>query len=85
MSLNNGFPTPVGFALVNGGPAATPIRGVGDVDAGSTLIEVKHVSGDLVTNASVLAEASIVGTGAIQLATTDTSGNWLAVVWKEGS
>ena len=85
MGTLEGFPTPFGSAIVPGGPvgASSPVPGINVAD---TLIEVKHVSGDLVTNVSLLADFTItdadeVTNGGI----VDTTGNFLIVVWKEGA
>ena len=81
MGTLEGFPTPFGSAIVPGGVAGThtPVPGISTAD---TLIEVKHVSGDLVTNASLLGEASITDADEINLTTTNTTGNFLIVIWK---
>ena len=85
MPTLEGYPTPIGMAIVPGGAvgAFSPVSGI---NTGDTLIEVKHVSGDLVTNASLLADFTItdadeVTNGGI----VDTTGNFLIVVWKEAA
>lgn len=84
MGTLEGFPTPFGSAIVPGGVAGahSPVPGI---NTGDTLIEVKHVSGDLVTNTSLLGEASITDADEITLSTTNTTGNFLIVIWKEAT
>ena len=45
MSILQGFPTPIGMAIVPGGPPgpSSPIPGI---DVGDTPIDVRHVSAD---------------------------------------
>lgn len=83
MGTLEGFPTPIGMAIVPGGAvgAFVPVPGINTAD---TLIEVRHVSDDLVTNDSLLVDFSItdadeVTNGGI----VDTTGDFLIVVWKE--
>lgn len=84
MPVLQGYPTPIGAASARGGSATTPLRGFGDgLDPGATLINVRHVSGDLLTNADVTSEATITAHGEITLSTTDTTGDFVLAIWKE--
>lgn len=83
MPVLEGFPTPIGAAIAPGGAAATDLGPIPGINLADTLINVRHVSGDLVTNADVTAEASITDADTIQLTTTVTTGDFVIVVWKE--
>ena len=85
MGTLEGFPTPIGMAIVPGGVvgAFKPVPGI---NTGDTLIEVKHVSGDLVTNVSLLADFTITDADEVTNGgAVDTTGNFLIVVWKEAA
>lgn len=83
-SVQTSFPTPVGCAITRGAAASGGTARVPGIRATGTLIEVKHVSGDLVTNASVLADFAITGDNEItNNGIVDTSADWLVVAWKE--
>lgn len=76
----SGFTRVVQSAVVPGG-AAGAHSVPGNLDASDTLLSVKHVSNDLVTNAELLSEFSISGTGEVTNTTTNTTGDFLVVVW----
>lgn len=83
MAIVEGYPTPFGCAIVPGSApgAMSPVPGINVED---TLIAVRHVSADLVTNADVTADFTI--TSADQVTNggiVDTTGNFIIVVWKE--
>ncbi len=82
--LLEGYGFPVGCAVVPGGVAGalSPVSGLAN---GDTLIEVRHVSDDLVTNASILGESTITDDGEITTTTTNTTGNHVIVVWKKAA
>jgi len=79
----SGLPRPIGFAAIPGGAAgdhAVP----GGLKDGDDLIYVRHISGDLVTNADLTAEFSIAAGKANVInnaAGTDTTGDVLLVAW----
>lgn len=80
-----GWTRAVGYALIPGGAAGDHTLS-GPIDPGDDLIAVKHVSVNLVTNADITAEFTIDGTGLINNAAgTDTTGNFLVVVWARGT
>ncbi len=75
-----GLDRPIGLSVVPGGAiGAIPVDG--NLETGDTLLEVRHISADLVTNASILAESSISGFNEITTTTTDTTGNFIVVVF----
>lgn len=76
----SGFSRVVQSAVIPGG-AVGAHEVPGNLDASDTLLSVKHVSDDLLTNAELLAEFIISGTNAITNTTTVTTGNFLVVVW----
>ena len=80
-SIVFGFPRPLRSAVVPGGPAGTH-RVVTGLKAGDTLVNVRHLSEDLVTNADITGESSISDAGEITTTTTDTTGNHILVVWQ---
>lgn len=80
-----GMSKPLGFAIVPGDTAGSdlyPVPGINPVD---TLVAVRHISDDLATNADVSGEASITDADTIQLSTTDTTGDFVMVVWQESA
>lgn len=81
MGIIQGFPRPVERAVVPGGANAAGIGPVAGIDPGDDIIAVHHVSTDLVTNADVTAEATITDADEITLSTTDTTGDFVVVVW----
>lgn len=80
-----GFPGPIQGVVTPGGPAGD--HRVGNVPlpkVGDTLVNVRHLSADLVTNADLTAEFTIAADGVINNALgTDTSGNFLLVIWRD--
>lgn len=82
MGTLEGFPTPWGSAIVPGGApgAHSPVPGINVAD---TLIEVRHISDDLVTNASLLPDFTITDADEVTNGgLVDTTGNWLIVIFK---
>ncbi len=79
----DGFRGPVGATVIPGGSAGDHTV-PGSINTDDELVAVKHVSDDLVTNAELLAEFSITSANTINnTAGTDTTGNFLVVVWRE--
>lgn len=78
-----GTTQPFGFCVVPGGPNAAPLSPCGGIDTADTIVTAYHVSDDLVTKADVTAEATIPAADQVQLAVTDTSGDFVLVVWQE--
>lgn len=78
-----GMSKPVGFAVVPGDAAASDLSPVSGVCVGDSLISVRHISDDLVTNVDVTGDASITDADTIQLGTTDTTGDFVVVLWQE--
>jgi len=78
----SGFTRVVAVSVIPGG-AAGDHTVEGDLDAsGDTLLSVRHVSGDLVTNADLTAEFSITGHNLINnVAGTNTTGDFLVVTF----
>lgn len=79
----SGFPRTIATAIVPGGAAGNH-QVPGDLQAGDDLISVRHVSGDLVTNADLTAEFTIpAGSNATinNAAGTVTTGDFLVVTW----
>lgn len=83
MGTLNDLGFPVGSAVVHGGAAGAGLGPVSGIDVGDSLITVRHITADLVTNADVTAEASITDADEITLTTTITTGNFVLVVWRE--
>lgn len=81
MPTTEGFPGITGSGIARGGPAATALEVGSGLLTTDTLLNVQHVSGDLVTNADVTAEATIPTAGHVQLSTTATTGDFLIVTW----
>ena len=82
MGIINGLSKPVGAAVVPGGAATTSLGPAPGLSAGDTLINVRHITDDLATNADVTGEASITDDGEVTLTTTDTTGGFVLVVWQ---
>ena len=82
MGTLQGFPVPIQRAVVPGGPTGTH-RPVSGISVGDTLIDVRHLSTDFVTNVSLLGEFSISSADEIDNTgpNTDTTGNFLIVTW----
>lgn len=83
MTTISGFPTPVGCALIPGGPIGEH-KVPGNIEPGDTLLSVEHVTaGSPPTRVDRTAEFSISGTkaGVIQNTTTVTTGQFLHVLW----
>ena len=80
-----GMTKPLGFAVVPGGVNAAPLGPVPGLNTVDTLVAVRPISDDLVTNADVKAQASIPDVDQVQLSTTDTTGDFVVVVWQEAS
>lgn len=78
-----GMSKPLGFAVVPGGAAASDLYPVPGINPADTIVSVLHVSDDLVTNTDVTSEASITDADTIQLTTTNTTGDYVVVVWQE--
>lgn len=74
---------PYGFAVVPGGAIATDLGPCGGIDAADQLISVVHVDEPFTTAVDLIAEATNPGADVIQLATTDTTGDFLLVTWQE--
>lgn len=83
MGTIEGLGFPVSVAVVPGVAAAADLSPVGGIDPADSLIAVRHVTPDLVTNADVTGEASITAADTIQLSTTNTAGDFVVVVWRE--
>jgi len=84
MAILEGFPTPIGMAIVPGGAAGSAHAGVSGINVGDTLIDVRHVSADLVTNTSLLPDFSITDADEVTNGgAVSTTGNYLIVIWKE--
>lgn len=77
-----GFPQPLEMSVVHGGAAATGLRKMAGVQPGDTLVNVRHISADLVTNADVTSDASVSAPDEITLALTDTTGDFVLAVWQ---
>jgi len=85
MAILEGMSSPIGMAVVPGGVVGVlgPVPGI---NVGDTLIDVRHVSNDLVTNASLLADFTITSADEITNGgAVNTSGNFLIVTWKEAT
>lgn len=83
-SQSKGFSQAHASIIVPGGSAGSPLpQRIEGLQNGDTLVAVRHVSDgdDLTTNADVLSDASISGHEEVTLATTDTSGDFVLVVW----
>ena len=80
-----GWTRSIGTAIVPGATAgdhAVP----GPINLDDNLLAVKHVSADLVTLADLTAEFTLDGANLINNdAGTDTTGEFLLVVWVEGN
>lgn len=79
-----GFPGPIQGVVTPGG--AVGDHRVGNVPlpkVGDSLIAVRHLSTDLVTNADLTAEFSITADGVITNTTTVTTGDYLLVIWRD--
>lgn len=83
MATLDGVGKPFGMAVAPGAAATADITPISGIDTADSLVAVRHISADLVTNADVTAEASITGADTVQLSTTDTSGAFVVVVWQE--
>lgn len=83
MPTISGFSTPVGCALIAGGPVgehSVP----GSLKPGDTLLSVEHITdGTPPTREDITAEFTISATkaGTIENTTTDTTGAHLHVLW----
>lgn len=77
------FTRNVRSAVFRGGPAASPLVGGPPIgpNPGDTLIGCRNITNDLGTSADVLAEASILSNGQVQLSLTDTTGGFVVVTW----
>lgn len=83
MATLNGFSVPVGCAFVPGGVAGEH-QLPGNIAPGDTLLAVQHVAdGTPPTATDITAECSISATkgGVIENTTTDTTGDYLHVLW----
>jgi hypothetical protein len=83
MSLTiSGLPRLVGVTVIPGSTVGT-YDVPGSFGDGCTLLSVRHVSADLVTNADITGNASIpAGTqGRIAVATTNSTGNFLVITY----
>lgn len=76
-----GTDRPYGFAVVPGGPAATPLGPAGGLDVGDALVSVFRVADPPAGITDVTADASIPAADTIELATTDSTGAFLLVTW----
>lgn len=74
---------PYGFCIVPGGVNAAPLGPCGGIDPADQLISVTQVDEPFTTATDVTAEASIPGADQVELTTTDTSGDFVLVVWQE--
>ena len=81
MPTIDGSNKPSTCTVVPGAAAAADIA-VPGIPSGASLIMVHHITADLVTNADVTSEASITDNGIIQLTTTVTTGDFVAVAWQ---
>ncbi|PYE86904.1 hypothetical protein [Phyllobacterium leguminum] len=83
MPTISGFSTPVGCAMIAGGPVGEHIV-PGSIRDGDTLLSVEHITdGTPPTRADITAEFSITPGkgGSITNTTTDTTGGFLHVLW----
>ena len=82
-----GFTRHVGIAVIPGGAAGDHVLpGGSPLGLGDTLVSVRHVSQDLVTNADITAEFTITGSNLINNSLgTVTTGNFLVVTWIEAN
>lgn len=85
MAILEGLSSPLGMAVVPGGSAASPLSPVPGLNTGDSLVAVRHINDALATNDDVLTDASIPDVDQVQLGTTDTTGDYVVVVWKEAS
>jgi hypothetical protein len=80
-----GWTRAIGSAIIPGG-AAGDHSPPGPLNLDDDLLAVKHVSADLVTLADLTAEFTIAGANLINNDLgTDTTGEFLLVVWAEGN
>ncbi len=80
----SGWSRPIGKAVISGGAAGAHTL-PGAIGSGDNLIAVHHVSADLVTNTDLTSEFSITSANTIDnTGGTNTTGNFLVVVWAEG-
>ncbi len=80
-----GFTRSIGTAMITGGTAGDHVV-PGPLNLDDNLLAVRHVSADLVTNADILSEFTLDGANLINNAAgTDTTGDFLLVVWAEGN
>lgn len=78
-----GWPYPVAVAVVPGGAAGNHTV-FDNIDTGDTLIAVVHCSANLVTKTDITSEFTITSAGVINNAAgTNTTGNFLVVVWRQ--
>lgn len=84
MSTLSGFSRDVAVTVISGDVAGAH-QIDGDLDAsGDTLLSVRHVSDDLVTNADLTSEFSVTGLNTISnVGGTDTTGDFLVVTYAQ--
>lgn len=81
MSVLRGFPQGYAVQIVPGAAAGTPLPNVSGIKPGDTLVNVRHITPDLVTNADVTANATITAPNEITVAVTNTAGAFVLAVW----
>jgi hypothetical protein len=83
----SGFPRLVEVAVIPGAAAGTTFLVPGNIKAGDTLLSVRHVSANLVTNADITANGSIPADteGRVTVATTNSTGNFLVITWAKAA
>ena len=86
MASIKGYPRSVAVTLIRGGLNATPLGpGSNSLDTGDDLIAVLEVpsDGSLSSVTDHILEASIPKQGHVQLTTTDTTGDYLLVLYQQ--
>lgn len=83
MGTLQGPSTPIHRAVCPGGGVAADLGPVPGLNPADTVMVAIHFTDDLVTQANVTAEVSHATADAIQLDTTDTTGDFVVVLWKE--
>lgn len=80
----DGLTSPIAVGIARGAAATTNIGPFGGLNTADSEVMAHHISDDLVTNDDVTSEVTVqTASGFIQLSTTDTTGDFVVLVWKK--
>lgn len=82
----DGLTSPIAVGIARGAAATTNIGPYGGLNTADSVVCAYQISDDLVTQADMTSEASIqTASGYIQLSSTDTTGDFVVLVWKKAA